>query len=526
MLWRASGLSSLEEYLESSLGIRQSLFPTVLGLKLAEDLDIGKRFKPTTLVIFIKSQSLIQYCLHASLLQPYLHDFFIPSEFLPCMLASGANNESVPRFICSPTEILLAGKIFRDILTLKESRRVEDRMVWVKTDPERSPITFIRSPDVLVALKSMAARCFRLPSLDKRCLQLSGVTLSSPVTFFLAFLHMAATFKESAEQVLCYVEECLPSVRLFQKRACTKACGLSWNVLKCLAGLSPGVVLKVEVHVTFPTSALSRNTPVVQAVLFEDPTDARFLKVWPVSQLEQRTFHRPVHLFYNNVRYDPDQKTVSLLVLETDWKALHAETVLILISSSVNYTSNAVKLKPGCKSSTNNSCCLANETVDVTSKNNREMDALFRSKRRKSRISCVRMSCVSDYSSSGLQKYDSCYQLQILSSQDIIIHNTGHMHKSTDCLVAEERQTKAPVRLFQTGIDSPSYQLKDDVSLEKKVVDDVIIHNGGHAIEDDGHSCRVTATVERVDDVTQLFGLLDVTLVTHKDAKTDQLEVE
>lgn len=46
-----------------------------------------------------------------------------------------------------------------------------------------------------------------------------------------------------------------------------------------------GVVLKVEVRVTFPASALSRNTPVMQAVLFEDPNDARFLKVWPVSQV-------------------------------------------------------------------------------------------------------------------------------------------------------------------------------------------------------------------------------------------------
>lgn len=46
MLWRASGLSSLEDYLDSSLGIQKSLFPTVLGLKLAEDLDLGKRFEP------------------------------------------------------------------------------------------------------------------------------------------------------------------------------------------------------------------------------------------------------------------------------------------------------------------------------------------------------------------------------------------------------------------------------------------------------------------------------------------------
>lgn len=46
MLWKASGLSSLEDYLDSSLGIQKSLFPTVLGLKLAEDLDLGRRFEP------------------------------------------------------------------------------------------------------------------------------------------------------------------------------------------------------------------------------------------------------------------------------------------------------------------------------------------------------------------------------------------------------------------------------------------------------------------------------------------------
>lgn len=46
MLWRASGLSSLDDYLDSSLGIQKSLFPTVLGLKLAEDLDLGRRSEP------------------------------------------------------------------------------------------------------------------------------------------------------------------------------------------------------------------------------------------------------------------------------------------------------------------------------------------------------------------------------------------------------------------------------------------------------------------------------------------------
>ena len=49
----------------------------------------------------------------------------------------------------------------------------------------------------------------------------------------------------------------------------------------------PGVVLKVEVQVTFPVRTLSRNTPVMQAVLFEDPSDARFLRAWPVSQVRR-----------------------------------------------------------------------------------------------------------------------------------------------------------------------------------------------------------------------------------------------
>lgn len=258
-------------------------------------------------------------------------------------------------------------------------------------------------------------------------------------------------------------------------------------------------------------------------------------------KLEQRTFHRPVHLFYNNVRYDPDQGTVSLLMLETDWQALHAETVLILISSSVNYTSNAVKLKTDLKPSANNYCCYANETVDVTSKNDREMVQRKGSKRRKSRLSknlsCVRMSCVSDHTSSGLQKYDSCYRLEILSSQDIIIRNSGHVHRSTDCLVMEERHTIAPVRLFPSGIDAPSFQLNDDVTLGKRMADDVIIrnsghaadnvinHNGSHTKEDDDDSKHVTTSGEQLDDAMGLFGLRDVTMVTCKNTKTDHLEV-
>ena len=64
-----------------------------------------------------------------------------------------------------------------------------------------------------------------------------------------------------------------------------------------------GAVLKVEVQVRFPTIGLSRNTPVMQAVVFEDPSDSRFLSVWPVSQVKKKctkTFEQFTPSFPNN----------------------------------------------------------------------------------------------------------------------------------------------------------------------------------------------------------------------------------
>ena len=65
----------------------------------------------------------------------------------------------------------------------------------------------------------MASRCFRLPSLRERCLQLSGVTLASPLTFFIAFLQSMETLKESGELkvlpgqlvTIIYVDRVTPS---------------------------------------------------------------------------------------------------------------------------------------------------------------------------------------------------------------------------------------------------------------------------------------------------------------------------
>lgn len=58
MLWRASGLCSLQEYLHYSLGMAQTLYPTVLGVKLAEDLNLGKRF----VLVIVKQHSLVGKC--------------------------------------------------------------------------------------------------------------------------------------------------------------------------------------------------------------------------------------------------------------------------------------------------------------------------------------------------------------------------------------------------------------------------------------------------------------------------------
>lgn len=74
----------------------------------------------------------------------------------------------------------------------------------------------VRSPDVLSALKSVAARCFRLPSANERCLQLSGVTLSSPMTFFMAFLRIAVTFEEKGKLGLLIKRQ---NKRVFQSGA-------------------------------------------------------------------------------------------------------------------------------------------------------------------------------------------------------------------------------------------------------------------------------------------------------------------
>ena len=237
-------------------------------------------------------------------------------------------------------------------------------------------------------------------------------------------------------------------------------------------------------------------------------------------QLEQRTFHRPVHLFYNNVRYDPDKETASFLVFETDWETLDPDSVLILISSTISCISNAVKLKHSCKAMENNVCCFTNKGLNTDS-GKRDVKETILPQKRKSllarNISCVSVSCMSDTSRRGLQNYDSCYRLDILSSQDLVIHNSGHMHSSEVCLVSLD---KKPVHLFKSGVDSSSFQLNDDVVLENKLVNDVSLHNRGYA-NDEGQR-RVKAKMERMDDI----GLSDVLSVVMSQAtKTDHLQV-
>ena len=51
-------MCSLQEYLHYSLGMAQTLYPTVLGVKLAEDLNLGKRF----VLVIVKQHSLVRKC--------------------------------------------------------------------------------------------------------------------------------------------------------------------------------------------------------------------------------------------------------------------------------------------------------------------------------------------------------------------------------------------------------------------------------------------------------------------------------
>jgi len=451
MLWRSAGLTSLEEYLKSSLGIQRNTYPTILGLHLAEDLNLGKS----------------------------------------------------------------------DILSIKKNQRIEERFVWVKTALERSPINLVRSPDILDALKSMADRCFNLPCHGSRRLQLCGATLSSPLTFFLAFRHVAEIFQESAEQVLSYVEDTLPKVRLFQKRSRFNICGLSWNVLKRLTGLLKEAIMKIQVAVTFPS--FPRITPVLQAVLFEDPADARFLTIWPVSQMKQRIFHRPVHLFYNNILYDPAKGIATLFMLESDWEGLHPDTILLLISSSVSCTSGAVHLKRHChfrEPSGNLRVDWAKNGDDIELRHTLARKSILRSKRRKSNdlarnLSCVRsVSCiVFNQKNKGLQKFDSSYRLDNLPMQDRNTGNSSNVHSSTDCLLSTENIV---THFYKTGISSPCFQLKAGAPLGRDVSDENL---------EPESDCEAVISAEPLNDNIQSFGSFDLTPMTLQPVKADHFEV-
>lgn len=73
----------------------------------------------------------------------------------------------------------------------------------------------------------------------------------------------------------------------------------------------------MEVQVRFPTIGLSRNTPVMQAVVFEDPSDSRFLSVWPVSQVKKKctkTFEQFTPSFLNNTNLSHTNEVKRTLV--------------------------------------------------------------------------------------------------------------------------------------------------------------------------------------------------------------------
>ena len=152
-----------------------------------------------------------------------------------------------------------------------------------------------------------------------------------------------------------------------------------------------------------------------------------------------------------------------------------------------------------------------------------------RSKRRKSsglgrNISCISsLSCMSSLRSRRLQKYESCYQLDILTTQDLNTFGSGNEHSSTDYLLSTDNNVE---RFFQTGIDSPSFQLDADLSLGRAdAAGEVLVHKDNTTIKHEGDAETAVIT-EKVDDIMQSFGLLDMTLVTLRSSKTDHLEVQ
>lgn len=108
MLWRSAGLTSLEDYLQSSLGIQQNTYPTILGLHFAEDLNLGRRYQR-----------------------------YNPSEIF---LSSGVLVRGLDIIVFLSNSFQAISVSFSDILSIKKRQRIEDRLVWVKTALERSPI--------------------------------------------------------------------------------------------------------------------------------------------------------------------------------------------------------------------------------------------------------------------------------------------------------------------------------------------------------------------------------------------------
>ena len=210
-------------------------------------------------------------------------------------------------------------------------------------------------------------------------------------------------------------------------------------------------------------------------------------------------------------------------MLESDWEGLHPDTILLLISSSVNCTSGAVHLKRHChfrEPRGNLGVAFAKNGDDIEVRDTLARKSILRSKRRKSNdlarnLSCVRsVSCsVFNQNSKGLQAFDSSYRLDNLPMQDLNTGNSSNVHSSTDCLLSTENIV---THFYKTGISSPCFQLRGGAPLGIDASDENL---------EPESDCEAVTSAEPLDDNIQSFGSLDVTPMTLQPVKADHLEV-
>ena len=214
-------------------------------------------------------------------------------------------------------------------------------------------------------------------------------------------------------------------------------------------------------------------------------------------------------------------------MLEKDWESLHPETVLVLLSFSTNCKSDLVKVKYDRSETLQGGCSCARVLSDVNGKRGgvRQEIVQKRNRRIKRNVSFLKVNCMSG-SADNTHVNGDCYQLDALPKPaDLVIHNSGHVYKSTSCLLAEETGGGGTERCFASGIVSPVVSGAEDGCQDVDIDDEVIIHNGAHSVDKKQTDNREIVAVQRIENITRYFGLSDDVNAPVQETRSHALEV-